>query len=77
MKTFTLVFELGPERDELFIHADQEGIRRLQEHLDALLKGEPHVHLKTPAWGGDELGEEVQRKEDKLLNHVKIFCWHK
>jgi len=70
-----LVFELTSEGDQLEIHADEEGLRRLKKHLEALLSGEQHVHLKTPAWGGSELGEEPQQEGHVALNHVKILCW--
>jgi hypothetical protein len=70
-----LVFELTPDGDQLEIHADEEGLRRLKNHLDMLLSGEGHVHLKTPAWAGSELSEEPQHEGDIVLNHVKIFCW--
>ncbi len=70
-----LVFELTPEGDQLEIHADEEGLRRLKAQLDALLSGEQHVHLRTPAWAGSELGEEPQHAGHVTLNHVKIFCW--
>jgi hypothetical protein len=70
-----LVFELTKEGDQLEIHANEEGIRRLKRHLDLLLAGGPHVHLKTPAWAGSELGEQAQQEGHVVLNHVKILCW--
>jgi hypothetical protein len=70
-----LVFELTPEGDQLEIHADEEGLRRLKNHLETLHSGERHVHLKTPGWAGSELNEEPQQKGHIVLNHVKIFCW--
>jgi hypothetical protein len=70
-----LVFELTPEGDQLEIHADEEGLRRLKKHLEVLLSGEEHVHLKTAAWAGNELSDQVQQAGHVALNHVKIFCW--
>jgi hypothetical protein len=57
-----LVFELTPERDQLEIHADEEGLQRLKNHVERLLSGEQHVHLKTAAWAGNELTEEARGK---------------
>jgi hypothetical protein len=70
-----LVFELTPEGDQLEIHGDEEGLRRLKRHLEALLSGAQHVHLKTPAWAGTDLTEQPQQEGHVALNHVKIFCW--
>jgi len=72
-----LVFELTADADELEIHADEEGIQLLKRQLNDLLAGELHIHLKTKAWGGEELSEEAQATDHKVINHVKIFCWHK
>lgn len=30
------------------------------------------MHLMTPSWGGDELGEEKQVEENALVHHVRI-----
>jgi hypothetical protein len=70
-----LVFELTPACDELEIHADREGLALLEKQLRALLSGERHVHLMTKAWAGQDLSEDVQTPDHKLLNHVKIVRW--
>jgi len=75
-----LTFELGKDSDELFIHGDPEGLRRLSDLLQKLAsiaeRGEfPHEHLFAPEWGGDELSSQAQEKDHRCLLHVKIFGW--
>jgi len=75
-----LVFELNKENDELFIHADPIGLRRLARLLDKLAtaaeRGDfPHEHLFTPEWGGDDLSPHTQENDHHCLNHVKVYGW--
>ena len=75
-----LVFELNEDNDELFVHADPDGLRRLARLLDRLaIAAEggdfPHEHMFTPDWGGDELSSLPQEKEHHCLNHVKVYGW--
>ena len=70
-----LVFELTPAGDVLEIHLDREGLEILESQLEWLRKGETHVHLKTKAWAGEELSDELQGEGDHLVNHVKIMRW--
>jgi hypothetical protein len=75
-----LTFELGPEKDQVFIHGDPAGLRRLAALLNKLAdqadRGEyPHDHLMTEAWGGHGLSGEAQEKNAECLNHVKIYGW--
>ena len=81
-KMHLLTFEKDKEDDQLFIHADSEGIRILLKSLNHLLdKIEngmiDHDHLMTDDWGGWELSNEIQDKEGKtkLIHHVKIIGW--
>ncbi|CAK0764426.1 hypothetical protein CCP4SC76_4100002 [Gammaproteobacteria bacterium] len=75
-----LVFELNKDNDELFLHGDPIGLRRLAklvEHLaDLAEKGDfPHEHLFTKEWGGGELSSLPQENNHVPLNHVKIYAW--
>ncbi|OFW19226.1 MAG: hypothetical protein A3H27_14960 [Acidobacteria bacterium RIFCSPLOWO2_02_FULL_59_13] len=75
-----LTFELGPDKDQLFIHGDAAGLRRLASLIgklaDAAQRGEyPHDHLMTEAWGGYGLSAEPQEQGGECLNHVKIYGW--
>lgn len=75
-----LTFELNKEKDELFIHGDPVGLRRLArilEHLaDVAVGGDfPHDHLFSEGWGGDQLSSEAQEADHECLNHVKIYAW--
>ena len=78
MPDHLLTFELSEDQDQLLIHGDERGLRFLIKSLERLLvhtKHEQfdHEHLKTPAWGGDELSSESQG--GAVLNHVEIHCW--
>ena len=75
-----LTFELNKEKDELFIHGDPVGLRRLAkilEHLADIAAGRdfPHDHLFTKEWGGDQLSSEAQENDHECLNHVKVYAW--
>ena len=72
-----LTFELGPDGEELEIHLDQRGLRRLIRILSGLAqtKGQSHDHLMTPAWGGIELSQQRQGETNRLLHKVTIRLW--
>ncbi|MRD46704.1 Imm32 family immunity protein [Caenimonas koreensis] len=75
-----LTFELGKDSDELFIHGDPSGLRRLSKLLDSLAeaadRGEfPHAHLFAAEWGGEELSSKEQEEGHRCLPHVKVFGW--
>lgn len=70
-----LTFEITPDSNVMEIHADSHGLAMLISHLQSLQKHEGHLHLMTPVWGGDELSEERQGKENRLMNHVKVMLW--
>jgi hypothetical protein len=77
---YLLSFEISAESDELFIHADPSGLRRLAALLETLAKeaekGEfPHEHLFTQEWGGAELTSVVQEIGHRCLMHVKVYGW--
>ncbi|MBF0137126.1 MAG: immunity protein 32 [Magnetococcales bacterium] len=80
MKDDLLVFELNKDGDQLFIHGDPTGLRRLAQLLECLaVKAEngdfPHDHLFSEEWGGSELSVITQEDGNKHLNHVKIYGW--
>lgn len=69
---FDVIYDDKGEKVEL--HLDNEGIDFLIEKLQELKTTKnDHLHLMTPAWGGNELSEN----ENSLnrINHLKIFKW--
>lgn len=75
-----LTFELDSDKDQLFIHGDPSGLRRLGkllEHLaDQAEQGDfPHGHYFTEEWGGEDLSSVPQEEGHECLNHVKIYGW--
>lgn len=75
-----LTFELDNDADQLFIHGDPAGLRRLARLLEHLAEQAeqdeyPHQHLFTKEWGGEELSSEPQEDGHICLNHVKIYGW--
>jgi hypothetical protein len=82
-----LYLETDKDGDQVFLHADSEGIQKLREVLD-VLESQPeapeHDHLLTAAWGGYGLDETLsvgQRDGDSELNrtvhHLKAYYWPK
>ncbi len=80
MSNKLLTFEVAEDMDSIEIHANQQG---LQDLIDRLLrlknslpgKSSEHEHLMTPAWGGTELTQEKQGKDNTLINKVTIHAW--
>ena len=74
-----LTFELSPAGDEVEIHGDAAGLRRLAETLRRLAGSRlsDHEHLATPEWAGDELSSEKQSLDNdtRVINQVTIRCW--
>lgn len=75
-----LTFELGPDKEHLFIHGDANGLRRLAKLLnevaDATDRGElPNKQLQTDNWGGYGLSAEAQDPCGECLNYVLIHGW--
>lgn len=74
-----LTFELK-DGDELFVHADPKGLRRLSDMLQKLAAAVeagdfPHEHLFTSEWGGNDLSSKPQEQGHLCLHHVKIYGW--
>ena len=57
---------------EVEIFCDSEGLSLLSKQIEHLKSGSSHVHLMTPAWAGNELGEKTFGNETILINHLRI-----
>jgi hypothetical protein len=82
-----LYVETDKDGDQVFLHADQEGIQKLRELLD-VLDSQPeapeHDHLLTPVWGGYGLDEKLEvgsrdgnSDENRTVHHLKMYYWPK
>ena len=82
-----LYLETDKDGDQVFLHADQEGIQRLRELLD-VLEAQPdkpeHDHLFTEAWGGDGLDEtlafgsrDANSDSNRTVHELKAYYWPK
>jgi len=65
-----LTVEYQPD-NVIEIMLDDEGMTILMERLASLVPGD-HVHLFTPAWGGEELTEDFPRPELIPVHQVTI-----
>jgi len=75
-----LTFELGPDKEQLYIHGDAAGLRRLAKLLNELAdradRGElPEGQLRTDNWGGYGLTAETQEPYSECVNNVMIYGW--
>ncbi|MHB8859195.1 MAG: Imm32 family immunity protein [Thermoleophilia bacterium] len=74
-----LTFELSSDGQQLHLHGDPAGFRRLATILERLAANDvsEHEHLMTAEWGGDGLSSEVQgvKQGDQLINEITIHCW--
>lgn len=61
-----------PDRLEVEIYLDQEGLRDLAKQLSFLKQKGDHLHFFTPSWGGSPLTEEKHREGNTLINHLRI-----
>lgn len=57
---------------EVEIFCDPEGLALLSKKLEHLKADAGHVHLMTPAWAGNELGEKPFAHGTILVNHLRI-----
>lgn len=57
---------------EVEIYCDTEGLSLLAKQIEHLKSGSSHVHLMTPSWAGNELGEKPFGKGTALINHLRI-----
>ena len=65
-------FEISEDFQEIEIHGNEEGLKRLIDIIEMVIKYKTHDHLMTPSWAGNELTEEAQGKNTKLINKVTI-----
>lgn len=75
-----LTFELTPDREQLHIHGDPAGLRRLARLLvelaDAADRGElPRRCLRTDNWGGYGLSAETEDPYGDYVKQVIINGW--
>jgi hypothetical protein len=75
-----LTFELTPDREQLHIHGDSAGLRRLARLLvelaDATDRGElPKGSLRTDNWGGYGLTVETEDPFGECVKQVIISGW--
>jgi hypothetical protein len=77
MSNRLLTFECDGQRQVVEVHANQEGLDYLIEALSRLRDSAipDHIHMMTPAWGGQELSETNQNVEFAHLQHVKVCKW--
>ena len=75
MSELLLTFELSEPGNTLEIHMNEEGLSLLIDRLQRIPKHDGHDHLMTAKWGGRELSEETQGKNNQLIDHVKIILW--
>jgi len=81
---FLLSFVTNKSGDQVFIHADKNGIDLLIKELtflkEKLENNEcDHSHLISPEWGGNELTTSKlldQVDEDTTVHEVKIYGWN-
>jgi hypothetical protein len=74
-KEYLLTFELNNVGNVLEIHGNKEGLETLLERIKWILERKDHDHLATESWGGDELSERKQHKDNTLINQVD-FRYH-
>lgn len=67
-----LTFEINPDGQVVEISCDQSGLNRFIEQLSRLTASVGHIHLKTPSWAGNELGEKVRTEQNILVHHVIV-----
>jgi hypothetical protein len=75
-----LSFSTDADGDQIFIHADADGLDHLirslthiREKLDKDICD--HDHLMTDAWAGSELTQRTLDDGARLIHHVKIYGW--
>jgi len=80
MSMHLLTFEVSEDGEQLFVHADPQGLRILTSTLRQLVahaatSPQTHTHLMSESWGGDELTEEPQANDTRLIHKVTIYAW--
>jgi Immunity protein 32 len=70
-----LTVELNDDQEAVEVTFDSEGLALLLERLTRLGQRDApnHDHLKTPAWAGYELSEELQGgPRNRLVHHLRL-----
>ena len=67
-----LTFEISNDYQEIEIHGNVEGLTRLMNVIRGVIENQTHEHLMTPSWSGNELTEEIQGENTKIINKVSI-----
>jgi hypothetical protein len=75
MSKFLLTFELDKEFEQIDVHFDEVGLEQLILILQNLRGVSDHDHMMTPSWGGDQLSDEPQSDQTKLINKVTLHKW--
>ena len=75
MSNRLLTFELSADGEKIEIHGDITGLQDLLRTLQHVIDSQEHEHLMTPSWGRNELTEEAQEKDTRLINKVTIHIW--
>lgn len=73
-----LTFELSAEGDCVDVHMNRKGLEDLVLLLTRLRdssKLPAHDHLMTESWAGNELTEDAQDADAKLINQVNLRLW--
>lgn len=69
-------FEISKEDDTVEIHGNAEALLNLADKLKAIAaEKEGHDHLQSKEWGGEELSSTLVGEGNRLVHHVKVFCW--
>lgn len=78
-----LGFEVDREVEQLSIHGDPDGLRRLAKQLERLASaveasGEmDHLHLFSEQWGDGEISSAARDTACHPIHHVKFYVWPK
>lgn len=54
------------------IFCDLEGLTLLSKQIEHLKSGSTHIHMMTPTWAGNELGENLFGNGTTLIHHLQI-----
>lgn len=57
---------------EVEIYCDSNGLDELKRQLGFLEKGETHIHLASPSWAGNELGQVAFGDGNVVVHQVTI-----
>lgn len=61
-----------PDKCEVEMYLDCDGLRELLNQLSCLKKRGDHLHFFTEQWGDGSLTSCLQGKNNTLVNHLRI-----